>query len=143
MDDVILRTVSRVLIPFIQAFGVYVVFHGHLSPGGAFAGGALIASGFILGSMVLGPSSVTGRSWGNAGRVLETSGGFICVGLGFYGIFAGANFLSNSSAGFPLGVAGGLISGGAIPLLGVGLGIKVTATLVTLFRGIAGGYEDD
>ncbi len=139
----ILRTVSRVLIPFIQAFGVYVVFHGHLSPGGAFAGGALIASSFILGSMALGPSSMIGRLWGNAGRVLEASGGIVYLILGFCGILAGASFLSNASAGFPLGVAGGLISGGVIPLLGVALGIKVAATLVALFKGLVGGDEDD
>jgi multicomponent Na+:H+ antiporter subunit B len=143
VDDVILRTVSRVLIPFIMVFGAYVVFHGHVSPGGAFAGGALMASAFILGSMALGQSSGVGRSWGAASRVLESAGGIWYVFLGFIGIALGTGFLSNAVAGFPLGRAGYLVSGGLIPLLSVGLGIKVTATLVSLFRTLARGYQDD
>lgn len=46
--DVIIKTVSRILFPFILLIGAYLALHGHLSPGGAFSAGAFIASGFAL-----------------------------------------------------------------------------------------------
>ena len=46
--DSIVKSVSRVLFPFILLFGVYVAVHGHLGPGGAFPAGAIIATGFAL-----------------------------------------------------------------------------------------------
>lgn len=49
---IILRVVSRLLFPFILLFGAYMAVHGHLSPGGSFPAGAVIASGFLLFSMV-------------------------------------------------------------------------------------------
>lgn len=143
MDDVILGTVAKLIIPFIQAFGVYVVLHGHLSPGGAFAGGAIIASAFILGTMTFGRDKVAGRPWGAAGRVFESIGGFVFLAAGFVGIVVGTGFLSNASTGVSLGDAGRLASAGLVPVIGLGLGLKVMATLVTLFRGLAGGYDDE
>lgn len=46
--DVIIKTVSRILFPFILLIGAYIALYGHLSPGGAFPAGAIIASGFAL-----------------------------------------------------------------------------------------------
>lgn len=46
--DAIIRTVSRMMFPFILVFGIYIAFHGHLSPGGGFPAGVIIASAFVL-----------------------------------------------------------------------------------------------
>ncbi|NIO22534.1 MAG: hypothetical protein GTN38_00720 [Candidatus Aenigmarchaeota archaeon] len=46
--DIIIRTVTKGLFPFIILFGVYILFHGHLTPGGSFPGGVIIASGIAL-----------------------------------------------------------------------------------------------
>jgi len=46
--DIIIRTVVKGLFPFIVLFGVYILFHGHLTPGGSFPGGIIIASGIAL-----------------------------------------------------------------------------------------------
>jgi multicomponent Na+:H+ antiporter subunit B len=46
--DSIIRVASRVLFPAIMVFGVYVAVHGHLSPGGAFPAGVILASGFAI-----------------------------------------------------------------------------------------------
>ncbi len=48
MQDQILNIVSRVLIPFIIIYGFYIIFYGDVSPGGGFAGGVVVAAGFIL-----------------------------------------------------------------------------------------------
>ncbi|MFH1433050.1 MAG: MnhB domain-containing protein [archaeon] len=46
--DLIIKTVTRVMFPFIILFGTYIAFHGHLSPGGGFPAGAIIATAFTL-----------------------------------------------------------------------------------------------
>jgi len=51
-EVIILRVVSRLLFPFILLFGAYIAVHGHLTPGGSFPAGAIIASAFLLFSMV-------------------------------------------------------------------------------------------
>ncbi|WP_258189578.1 MnhB domain-containing protein [Candidatus Hakubella thermalkaliphila] len=48
MEDIIVRYVSRIILPFVQLYGLYVVLHGHLSPGGGFSGGAIIGASMIL-----------------------------------------------------------------------------------------------
>jgi len=47
-DDIIIRTVSRIFVPFIQIYALYVIMHGHHSPGGGFQGGVILGASFIL-----------------------------------------------------------------------------------------------
>lgn len=48
MGDIIVKTVSRLLIPFIQIYSFYVIFYGHISPGGGFSGGTVLAASIVL-----------------------------------------------------------------------------------------------
>ncbi|PKM70563.1 MAG: sodium:proton antiporter, partial [Firmicutes bacterium HGW-Firmicutes-18] len=41
MNDVIVKTITRIIIPFAQVYGIFIILHGHISPGGGFSGGAL------------------------------------------------------------------------------------------------------
>jgi multisubunit Na+/H+ antiporter MnhB subunit len=52
--DVIIRTIVKGLFPFIILLGLFIMFHGHLGPGGSFPGGAIVASGFALVAVALG-----------------------------------------------------------------------------------------
>lgn len=52
--DIIIRTITKGLFPFIILFGVYILFHGHLTPGGSFPGGVIIASGIALVAISFG-----------------------------------------------------------------------------------------
>jgi len=52
--DIIVRTIAKGLFPFIILFGVYVLFHGHLTPGGSFPGGVIIATGIALVAISFG-----------------------------------------------------------------------------------------
>ena len=54
MDDLIVRVISRVCIPFIMLYGLYVIIHGSLSPGGGFAGGAILGAALVLHTLVFG-----------------------------------------------------------------------------------------
>lgn len=54
MEDSILHLVSRYVIPVMQTYGLYIIFHGHDSPGGGFAGGMVLGVGLVLYSLVYG-----------------------------------------------------------------------------------------
>lgn len=135
----ILKTGGRVLYPFIFLFGWYVVAHGHLSPGGGFPGGVIIATGFftalLTGDVLRIPEGLFSFFEGLAGL------GFI--GLGLIGLFGGdASFLAQV---FPLGNFGTLFSAGIIPFIYAVIGIKVAAELAgavgRFYTTQAGGAE--
>lgn len=54
MEDSILHVVSRYIIPVMQVYGLYIIFHGHDSPGGGFAGGMVLGVGLVLYSLIFG-----------------------------------------------------------------------------------------
>ena len=61
-ESVIVRTAVRLLAPLVQIFGLYVLFHGHYSPGGGFQGGVIMAASYILIGLGLGRESLLKRS---------------------------------------------------------------------------------
>jgi len=133
LEDVIIRFISRIIVPFIQVYGLYVILHGHLTPGGSFSGGAVLGSSMILFALSFNLERGAKKLTHDASTVLECGGILWFTVLGLYGIFAGANFLTNQGAGFNLGVPGQAVSGGIIMLVTIGLGLKVASTVITLF----------
>lgn len=72
---IIVRTIARLLFPFMFLFGAYVVAHGHLTPGGGFPGGVIIAASFVMLILAYGIEQTQKRmSFMNA-EVLDTIGG--------------------------------------------------------------------
>jgi multicomponent Na+:H+ antiporter subunit B len=140
MVDVITKTAARIMIPFIQIYGLYIIFHGHLTPGGGFQGGAVIGASMILLAVVFGLKEGEQRMNHSTSILLESSI-FLYAVIGLFGIFLGFNFLSNIIAGFPRGQPGELISGGVILFLNILIGLKVASTGKTLFYSLAGKSE--
>jgi len=134
MDDLIVKTVVRIIIPFVQLFGIYIILHGHVSPGGGFAGGTLIGTSFILYTLVFGIGPAKKKFSHRMSEFAESGGIILYLAIGVVGMVVAGSFLTNAEAGFPLGEAGSLLSGGMIPLLMIGIGIKVASTMVTLFH---------
>jgi multicomponent Na+:H+ antiporter subunit B len=141
MEDIILKTVARGVIPFIQVYGIYVVLHGHLSPGGGFAGGAIIASGFILYALSFGLKSSKDVFPYNMASKIEGASMLWYVLMGVLAMGLGYNFLTNGAAGIPLGKPGALISGGIIFLINMGVGLKVCGTMFILFSCFSEGDD--
>jgi len=133
------RYVSRIVVPFVQLFGLYVVFHGHLSPGGGFSGGAIIGASMILYALSFNLAAGAKKFSHDLSLILESSGGLIYAGVGVIAIFLGANFLGNKVAGIPLGAPGNLFSSGTIMIITLGVGIKVASTMITLFYSLIEG----
>jgi multicomponent Na+:H+ antiporter subunit B len=123
----ILKTGARLLLPLILLFGVYIFTHGHLTPGGGFQGGVIIASALLL--MVL--SDVNLKISYALLSLSESVSGFAYTALGIAGFFLAAGFLDNRF--LPIGVLGSFLSAGAIPVIYSFIGIKVGCELTGIF----------
>lgn len=119
----LLITASKVMLPVISMVGVYIFINGHLTPGGGFQGGAVLASALVL--LLLSASGKKIKHFFL--DIVETISGVAFVILGILGIFFAGGFLDNSI--FSLGTFGELFSAGAIPLIYSFIGLKVGAEL--------------
>jgi multisubunit Na+/H+ antiporter MnhB subunit len=128
----IVQVIARLLAGILFLFGAYVVLHGHLTPGGGFAGGVLIAASFILISLAFGSVEQTERNSYTLSSVIESMGGLLFVGLALAGFLAGVYFFQNASI-YGLGKPLQLISGGIILPANIAIGIKVGAGLFAVF----------
>jgi multicomponent Na+:H+ antiporter subunit B len=115
----IVETATQLLLPMVILFGIYVFMNGHLSPGGGFQGGAIIASGTMFLLLALPESHISRLLI----AVIESLSGFSYVVVGVLGIIVADGFLDNRILG--LGDFGDLFSAGAIPLIYAFVGLKV------------------
>jgi multicomponent Na+:H+ antiporter subunit B len=116
---------ADVLFPLLIVVGLYIVLHGHLTPGGGFQGGVILATAFFLPTLARSQASLDHR-WLSAVEGLAGAG-FIVIGL--LGLYQGGAFLQ------PLltqGTLGDLVSAGTLPLLYLAVGLKVGAELAGL-----------
>ncbi|MBN1199245.1 MAG: hypothetical protein JXA23_07830 [Bacteroidales bacterium] len=122
----ILSTASKLLIPFMLVLGIYVFVNGHLTPGGGFQGGAIIASAFVLLLLADPLSKLNHRII----AMVESVSGVAFVLIGLLGIFLAGGFLDNRI--LDLGTFGALLSAGVIPLLYIFIGLKVGSELTNI-----------
>lgn len=119
----IVETGAATLLPAIFVFGAYVIANGHLSAGGGFQGGAIVASGVVL-LLLARPQSQLPLGFL---AITESLAGVFYVLLGLAGVAFAGGFLD--SRFWPAGEFGTFISAGAIPAISILLGIKVGAEL--------------
>lgn len=133
MSDFILKRMVALLLPFVQMFGLYVILHGHLSPGGSFSGGIITGLGLIAFALVFGLERSSEKISEQIMTMIESFGALWYGAMGIVGVLRGTSFLMNKGSGVPLGEPGKLFSGGLIFLITIGVGLKVASTMVTLF----------
>lgn len=133
MPDLILREITALLLPVIQMYGIYIILHGHLSPGGGFAGGMILGVSMVLYLLAFGLDSCLRKVPHKMSSFLESVGTFWYAAVGLVGVMRGTSFLMNKGAGIPLGTPGELFSSGLILIITIGVGIKVAATMLSLF----------
>lgn len=129
--SVIVQTVARLVAGMVFLYGWYIILHGHLTPGGGFAGGVIVAAAFILVSLAFGSVGNVEQHRYTFSSIFESIGGLAFISVGLAGYFAGHSFLNNlwTAFGRPLQ----LVSGGIIPLANIAIGIKVGAGLFAIF----------
>ncbi|MCR4391743.1 MAG: sodium:proton antiporter [Candidatus Acetothermia bacterium] len=147
--SVVVRTIARILLPMVFAFGGYVIMHGHLTPGGGFQGGAVVASALALVLVAFGEASL--KKYKDLLSALESLGGVAFVVLGLIGIpfTFFANVLAGVGGLFGQSVPPGpnpgyLNTAGTLPLMNWAVGLKVIAGLgsVVVLFGLFGGEDD-
>jgi len=127
----LLSTGSRVLTPLILLLGVYVFVNGHLTPGGGFQGGAIIASGMLL-LLLADPLKHFSHQ---LIAVLESLSGLLFVGIGVLGMLLAGGFLDNRL--LPIGQLGELFSAGVIPVIYSLIGLKVGAEFSSMLASLS------
>ncbi|MDL1956615.1 MAG: hypothetical protein LWW95_06145 [Candidatus Desulfofervidus auxilii] len=92
-EDIIIETLSRFLIPFMQTYSLYVLAHGHGSPGGGFQGGCIFAASFVLMVIAYDIFEAKKRFSEKINGVFCALGVFIYAGIGWLCLLLGGNFL--------------------------------------------------
>ncbi len=133
-DQIVLRVVSRLLIPFILLFGFYIQFHGELTPGGGFQAGTIIASAFILYSLVFGLNQAMSIIPLKLLRILSSIGILLYIGVGILTWLMGEKFLNYSILSINQVKGQGI----GIFLVEIGIGITVFSVLVMIFFAFSG-----
>jgi multicomponent Na+:H+ antiporter subunit B len=124
-----IRVLGLLLVGPIVLFGIYIVIHAHLTPGGGFQGGVILATAllhvYLSGEYVvakrLSPESVVEAAEATG------AGGFVVIGVA--GLLFATSFLENF---LPLGKTGELVSSGTVPLINMSVGLAVTAGFVLI-----------
>jgi multicomponent Na+:H+ antiporter subunit B len=127
----IVKKVAQLVAGLIFIYGIYIMLHGHLTPGGGFAGGALIAGAFILLILAFGSSALNLRREVIGSSVTESAAILIVVILALMALLFGTKvFFTNY---LPPGTPGKLLSAGIIPLYNIFIGIEVAGAILTIF----------
>ncbi|MFH0763181.1 MAG: MnhB domain-containing protein [Candidatus Omnitrophota bacterium] len=127
--SVIVKRITRITVSLIFLFGVYILLHGHITPGGGFAGGVIIALSFIHLVLAFGKEEAFKRVSEAALPLIESLGGLIFLGIALLGLGAGFFFMNFLPKGRPFD----LFSSGTIILCNIGIFLKVGAGLFSIF----------
>ncbi len=127
-ESIIIQTLARLLIPFIQLFALYVIMHGHSSPGGGFQGGVILASSFILLAIAYDIEEVKKRFSLRNLTILTSLGVLIYALVGVFCLLLGGNFLDYGVIPIDFEPRG-------MGMLGIeiGVGVTVMAVMVSVF----------
>ena len=135
-ENIVIRTICRILAPFVQLYGLYVIMHGHYSPGGGFQGGVILGASFILLMLAYGADAIRRRISLKALTVLGSLGVLIYSGIGLVCILRGGNYLDYGKLPLPLAFIPEIRAMGILGIE-IGVGISVMAIMATIFLVIA------
>ena len=142
--DLIIKTICRLLLPFIQLFALYVIAHGHHSPGGGFQGGVMLGASVIVLAMSQDLRAAIKRFHERAIALLCALGVFIYAGTGALCLLLGANFLDYSALAPLLHTDPIMARSHGIFIVEIGVGIAVMATMIWIYCNVSsmGKYEE-
>jgi len=140
----IVKTMSGVVFPLAVIFGLYVIAHGHLTPGGGFQGGAVVASACVMIMIAYGSIWTMKKIKEKHLSIFESLGALGFIGLAFFGLIFGSVFFYNfmANTGNFLGIFGDQVAfestaanintAGVLPLMNFAVGLKVIAGLFAI-----------
>jgi len=130
---IIVQTISKLVMTFIIIFGIYIVAYGHLTPGGGFAGGTIIACAFVLMTIAFGGEAALKKMSQQAAGVLDSAGALAFLLIAWLGVFGPGRTFFWNLFGDHKGQPFNLFSAGSIPLNNVAIGLKVGACVFGVF----------
>jgi len=144
-ENVIIKTICRLIIPFLQLYAIYVLMHGHYSPGGGFQGGVMMGASFILLVIAYGLEEAKRRISLKALTIYACLGLFIYSGTGAVALLMGSNYLDYGTLPLPISSIPKIRAMGILSIeIGVFLGVM--AIMICIFLAIAsyetGGKDD-
>jgi len=141
-SNLIILMVRHVVCPFIMLFALYVIFHGHYSPGGGFQGGTIMAASLLLMRLAAGREIAQLQFKSILATPLGSIGVLIYFGTGFTALLSGGEFLNYRFLPFAGFTAAELRSLGIL-MVEIGVGLAVMAILVAIYDDLLEGYPND
>ena len=138
----IIRTTCRLVIPFIQIFALYVIAHGHYSPGGGFQGGVILGASIVLFAIAFDLRSAIRRLGERMTVFLCVLGVIIYAGTGILCMLYEKNYLDYSALAL-FGFDPVSIRSHGILIVEIGVGIVVMAVMVMLYYNLASAGKQD
>ena len=126
---IIVKTITRLTVGLILLYGIYILSHGHISPGGGFAGGVIVALSFIHLMLAFGKEMALNRLSKAQASFFESIGAIMFITIAILGFTGGYFFLNFINKGEPFK----LFSAGIIPLCNIAISLKVGAGLFSIF----------
>jgi len=121
---------ADLMFPLLVTVGITIVLHGHLTPGGGFQGGVILAAAFFLPLLAKPGNDLNHRAL----SIIEGLAGASFIVIGLWALWSGGEFLQPMLS---KGELGSLFSAGTLPLLYLAVGLKVGAELAGLLATIA------
>ena len=134
-DHTILRVVSKLLVPYVLLFALYVQFHGDYGPGGGFQAGVIFAAGFVLYGLIFGLTEVRRVAPARMIELLIATGVLVYAGVGVATMLLGGNFLDYGALN-PAHPSTGQHYG--ILVVELGVGMTVAAVMIAVYSTFAG-----
>jgi multicomponent Na+:H+ antiporter subunit B len=138
-DDIITKTVARILIPFIQLYALYVLMHGHYSPGGGFQGGVILAASVVLFFLTYGYKEAKKHLSETLLTFLSSLGLLIYSGIGLLCVFFMGNYLDYGKLSVLLHVSPAHARSLGILGVEIGIALAVMAVMISIFFDISSG----
>jgi multisubunit Na+/H+ antiporter MnhC subunit len=129
MTSLILRTATRVLMPLLLLFGVFLLLRGHNAPGGGFAGGLIVAAAYALHSFAFGGAAARRALLVDPSRLIG-AGLLLALGCGALPILDGREFLTTLWLNPRLGIGTALLFDLGVFLVVIGVALTMTFTLL-------------
>ena len=127
----IVKKTTQLIAGIVFLYGIYVIIHGHLTPGGGFAGGVIVAGSFILLILAYGSDFIRLTKEESGSTITENIATLMFLLIALAGMIAGAKAFFHNW--LPAGKVGELVSAGVLPLYNIVVGIEVAASILTIF----------
>lgn len=129
-DQVVLRVITKLLVPCMLVMGAYIITHGEIGPGGGFQGGVVLAAGFILYGIVFGKAEMHRFMPRRLADGLAAFGVLLYAGTGAWCMVRGGRFLDY--AVLPASETGAAEALGMV-LVEYGVGITVCTVMIIIY----------